>query len=468
MTTKIDAIDTEIEKFRKEWKQNREVVDGARSVTAEDNVADYLPRVTGQDEADFAAYVRRVPFYPAANITYGGLMGMIHRAAATIKHPANVKDILDTITAKGFNVEDLAQEVTSELLITNYCALVVDYPVAPAGLSLAKAIDEGYRPFVALYRAESILGVPETAVINNRQRVTRVRLLDNANTIRELRLDNGVYSIILHRKVGSQWIPDAPIIPTRKGETLDEIPFTLVSTSRDFAPTTPALSNICRLNIDHYIASADYATMRYYSTIRLVVTYNVDVNTPIHLFPGATMRIAKKKGEADVDLLGSSDNSIAELLDAKNDVEKLMVIAGSRILAGDKNVQESGDALRIRDNSQNASIANIARFRDGKLNDALAWVSWWLDLAEDAITYEGNTNFAAASFTPQDIDARLKMVAAGTISLETFAELMIEGDVLPSTYDFRIDQQKIAEEAPDRPTTETSKDNDDEDDDDLE
>lgn len=448
----INQPDPCIAAYHSYWQRNRQIVAGARAVKPA--AQNYLTREHGMDDAAFRNYVKRVPFYPAATRTHDGLIGLMLRSAPTITCPDNLRDVLDTITTQGFSVEDLSEDLASERLITNYTALVTDYPVAPPGLSLAQAIDQGYRPFVAMYRAESILGI-ETATIGNRQRVCRVRLLDDCDTVRELRLDAGVYSITLHRNVDGQWRADKPIIPTRAGKPLDEIPFTLDSTSRDFLPVNAPLGDLCELNVDHYIASANLATEQYYSTVRIFVTGGLanDVAATLPAYSGARWNFEQTGVEREI--LSASDNVISDLRETCHSIERHMATVGLRMLEADAASNVAAETVRIRDNAQNASLAALVRRGDRSLNDQLKWVAYWLGYDEDGtITYETPTDFGAVPMQAADIAQRMAMWQSGAISLDTFLSMMVTADVLPETFDAELDRQKIGEEIADRPTTE--------------
>lgn len=436
----IAEIDPQIQSYHEEWQRNRHVIDGARSIRPNSHL--YLPMAPGQTTKEYGAYVARVPFFPGASRTHQALLGLAFRKAATIKNPAGVADIVDTITAAGFTLEDLAEEVMSELLITNFVGLVVDYPIAPSGLTRANAIDLGYRPFVAIFRAESILGI-ETAVINNRQRVTRVRLLDDPETIRELCLDNGVYSITLHHLQNGDWVPDAKITPTKNGQSLDEIPFTLVSTKRGFLPGKAPLTDVCEYNIQHYLASANLATCHYFSSSPI---YNImgAEKADYSVAPGSIWVF--KQPETETKILEYTGATIASLRDAVGDITEAMALVGSRAIATEtKAGVESADALAIRRTSENATQSATNRLLSRKINDALAWVSWWLDLPEDAITYEANTDFNSVSLNHFDIVARMGLWQAGAISLDAFIDMLMDAEVLPETFDRELDARKIAE-----------------------
>lgn len=447
----INQPDETISAFLPEWKRHRLIIGGAAMVRA--NASLFLPMVEGQTPQDFAAYVKRVAYYPAAKRTHDGLMGFVFRKPATVKAPDAALDVMNTLTKQGLPVVGLARKVVSELLITNYCALLTDYPIAPAGLTKAQAIDLGVRPYVLFYPAESILGVPETAVVNNRQRVVRVRLLDDDDTVRELRVDAGVYSVTIHRNKGGVWTADEPIIPLKNGKPLDEMPFTLITTNDDLRPGNAHLAPVCELNVDHYLASADYATTRNMASVRVFVIKGVDKTAKFPVYPGATWIFDKT--DVEVEILGASDSSISELKDAMLDIENKMALVGSRILENPKAAVEAAETIALRRAADNASTQSIARLGNDGINDALNWLAWWMDYPEGEFAYDSNTDFNAIPLTPQERAQIIAEWQGGFISKQAALAQYVAHGNLPESFDAELDAELIAQEVADRPPTDT-------------
>lgn len=463
MTTelKIFEYDPRIKAFHPYWQMCRDIIAGARVVIPK--AEEYLTREPDMDDVSWRNYVKRVPFIPFATDSHDNLVGLMLRVQPKCEPPKSYEDIIQTITAQGFTIFDLDEDLKSEKLITNYTGLVTDYPVAPKGLSLAKAIDQGYRPFISMYKAESILGI-DLDLIGNRQRVVRVRLLDNEKTVRELRLDDGVYSITIHRNIGGTWVADAPIIPTRAGATMDEIPFTLDSTSRDFMPTDAPLGRVCQLNVDHYVKSANLATEEYYSCVRIFFTQGFDDAAAAKLpgWSGARWNASKSPQETEANIIAPTDNVIADLRASCTEIEKKIAKIGLSMIDGEEASNISTETERLRSYAKNASLANITHGCDRSMNDQLKWVSWWLGLEEDAITFESSTDFGAAPLDGAALEVRTGWYRDNIISHEEWAAIMKENGALRSEYDSALDREKIKQDMPDRPTETFSNDEEDE------
>ncbi|GAA0456678.1 MULTISPECIES: DUF4055 domain-containing protein [Sphingomonas] len=450
MTLGIDTRSEEIASYLKEWEDNRATVKGERAMKGPGTR--FLPKDEGMSDLAYENMKKRTPVFPGAARTFDGLKALATHKPAIITAPASVEDILKTITAQGYGLDNLAARIFGELLLTNFVGLVVDYPVAPAGITQAQAIAAGVRPYIGMYDAEHILGI-ETGVINNRQRVTRVRLSDDADNIRELRLDDGVYSVTKWRRIKGQWTPIETITPTKGGATIDEIPFTLVSTTEDFEPSKAPMADVCSINRQLFLASSNLAQCHWWISqpIPYVIKKLTESEGALSVAPGTVWRFDCLPSEAAVGFLEWSGAQVAEL---RNEVETLkadLAKNGLRMLADDRAANEAAETAAIRRASENAIVANFVRERDAGLNDALAWVAWWLDLEEGAITYEGSTDFNAVPLSDAALNFLKGLKESGDISRATLLDVVVAQKILPETYDKEVDAEIIAQELADRP-----------------
>ncbi|MDD1452651.1 DUF4055 domain-containing protein [Sphingomonas sp. H160509] len=400
----------------------------------------------------YANMVQRTPWFPGAARTWEGLKALATHKPAITNAPDSVEDILRTITRQGYSLDNLAARLLSELLITNFVALTVDYPTSTGPMSQAQAIDKGVRPFIGMYTAENILGI-ETGVINNRQRVTRVRLHDDVSTIRELRLDDGVYSVNIWKLNGGQWTRVSSVVPSKNGAALDEIPFTLVSTEEDFEPTKAPLADVCSINKQLFMASANLAMCHWWiaQPIPYIIKKIAEGEGEISVAPGTVWRFDCDPKEAEVKFLEWAGGQVAELRAEVETLKADLAKNGLRMLADDRAVAEAAETAAIRRASENAIVANIVRERDEGLNDALAWVAWWLDLEEDAIEFTGSTDFNAMPLDTAALTFLKSLKDTGDISREALIDILISNKTLPENFDREADAQKLAEELADRP-----------------
>lgn len=452
MPNNINEPDHCIASYYPIWQRNRHVIDGERSIRQ--NCHLYLPPHPMMSPGQYRAFIHRVPFFPAASRTLAGLIGLMFRKAPTIQAPDNLLPILNTITRRGDPIGKLGETVARELLVTNFVGLLVDYPPSPAGLSLSQAQAHGNRPSINLYRAESILGA-EPGIVGNRQVLTRVRLKEEDGSIRELVLIDGVYTVILHRDNGTgSFVADDPVVPLASGKPLDRIPFVIGNTDGEWEPTIPPMADMCAHNVQYFLAQANLAQTHHFSTIPIYVVTGADV-TPedIPVYPGAAWTFDKDTAKAEV--LEYKGTAVEALRQSVQDIKEEMAAIGSRILASEKASKESADALSIRRASENAVLASTARIVSRIINDALDIIEYWMGLPDETLEFEVNTDFNPMALTSLDITARLGLVQANVISKEAFVQMMMDSGDLPETFDYDLDQSKIAEEDASLPPTDT-------------
>lgn len=440
------------------WKRNRDAVAGQDAIRAAKTA--YLPRVyEGQDDREYSTYQSRVVFYPATQRTLENHVGLVFRKDPSIVADDSVADILSTITAR-YGLEDLARELLAETLITNFTGLLVDTPPSKAGLSAATAIQAGQRPFLSVYRGESVLEVQQ-GIINNRFALVRVRLLDDENTVRELVIADGVYQVIMHRKSeGAQWIADAPITPTKGGATLSEIPFEIVSTKAGcIEPPKAPLDDLVILNLSHYLASADLSNVLRCigHPIRFVTGYSAKDDGGNVVQPQFVVRADQvwvlDDPQAKVGISEHSGAGVDALRDQCQDIAAQMAQVGARALATEKAAAEAAETHAIRRASENSSLAALANrvsaHIERQVNRALGWINL------PTISYRLNTDYLPVPMSAQDITALLSVVQAGRMSAETFFATLKQGEIVPDSLSYEDERDRIEQDVADRPPTDS-------------
>ncbi|MEO1059437.1 MAG: hypothetical protein AAFY28_21225, partial [Actinomycetota bacterium] len=138
------------------WCKCRDVALGEEAVQAAGER--YLPRLGGQDLADYDAYRRRAGFYNATRRTIDGLAGLIFRKSPVVSAPTAAEAWLADIDLAGTPFARLAETVVEEVLTVTRAGLLVDMPRATDEIvTRADAAQSNMRPFARAYRAEDIL-----------------------------------------------------------------------------------------------------------------------------------------------------------------------------------------------------------------------------------------------------------------------------------------------------------------------
>lgn len=446
MKNKINEPTKVIAAAHERWKRNRDILSGEDAVKAARD--EYLPRLGNQTDVEYAKYLKRVPFFPGAARTHDGLLGLVTRKQALLEAPTAMASIFETVTRSGHDVNDLAEEVMSEVLHTAFHGLLVDYPASVGARSLLDAErDLGSRPYINQYVAESILEVTP-GVVANRKKLVRVRLLeDDGKTVRELLLVDGVYTIILHYLIEGDWYADDPQIPLRQGKPLDEIPFILVTPkAKATDPVKGPLDDVCLLNVHLYHAQADAQNSRFYSSAPILTILGAE-QTDLTISPGTVLFFPNHTKEEPVEIgfrefSGAGQTTLENAVaTGKDEMAKL----GSNILASEKSAAEAAETHAIRRSSENSVLSGLARSVSRDIEEALNLVAWWAGQADKkAVKFALNTDFVPSPMTAEERKATLAEYLSGAISWETFIALYMDGEVLPESFDIEEERQKIA------------------------
>lgn len=421
------------------WNTNEDVTAGHYGVKPKGPL--YLPRAfSEQTHAEYQAFKAHVSFYPAANRTLTGLLGLMFRRDPVLENDGVIEHSLkDVITRDGKTINELAREVAQKYLKTGYVGLLVDHPTGTA-TSAADAINEGFRPFVCQYPAQSILEATP-GVVGNKKRLVYVRLLDDENTVRVLELVNGIYTVTVHRKVGSTWIPDAPVVPIRNGDALREIPFILISENDNVEPQPAIMDHVVQLNLDHYRVQGLLTTCHLFISTPMLFAKGLGSGEveKLTVSPGAILGFESENADLKwVTPSGDGIPSIERQLDRTED--KLAVVA-SRILARQKAVAEAAETEALRQGAENSVLATIANMISAKITMALKLVSNWTDGTD--VRYQLNTDYLPAEMDAAEIKALFEVYQGGGMSFESFFYALRDRGVHNETLTLDEEQKRI-------------------------
>lgn len=460
--TKINEPVDAIALYYPRWAKNRAFVDGEEAVKKQEQT--FLPVANPDDTAaEYKAFLDRTRFLPAAAKIAQGLSGLIFRKKAQLNSAsARIQLLSLLITPSGQSLDDLAEWVVRETLITNFTGLLVDHPDRSGftGLSAANEIEKGYRPCIAGYCGESILEIT-AGIVNNRVTIVRVRLVeDGGATVRELMLNNGVYQFRLWTRTEGGFLPGPIQTPTRGGAPLPEIPFVLVSTSDKLIPEPSLLQHSVDLNLQHYRIQGLLTSVLYFLSAPIPVVTGlkgeVDPATgkakklTLSVAPGAAWVFPEHDTKAEyLEFSGAGASVITEEL--KNIKDELSTI-GHSILAPEKPAPEAAETQMLRRAAENATLAGFTRAVSRKLEKALKQFALWADPAAAAeLAYSLNTDFLPQQMTPQEMTALLGAWQAGAITQETFLYALRDGEIVSPTLDIENEVERTKMEATDRP-----------------
>lgn len=440
---KPDDFSPERAKKLKRWQRNRDHCAGSDAVKGASTK--YLPKREEMSLADYEAHRDATNYLPAAARTLQSHVGLVFRKAPYLAAPATLQGLSEVITADAKTLEQLSRWALREYLITNDGGLLIDHPETTGAMSLADAIALDLRPFVARYSAEAIKEVTY-GVVRGRKRLIKVRLQDDAETVRELSLVGGVYTVVIHRKSNGQWLPSGETTPMVNGNPFDEIPFFPLG---DEDEEGAAFDDLVSKNLEHYLAASKHETAMLWLSRPKPWVAGVDTDVTLDASPGVIWRFTSP--ETKVGMLQLNSDSLSALVNHLSELKEQMAQLGSRMLASEKAVAEAAETVARRQASENSILAAVARHVSGRITDALKVMALWLALSPAEVSFALSTDFLPAPIDPQLLAQLTALNQAGKLTDRELFDALQKGEIISETTTFEAHQAELDSTVIDKP-----------------
>ncbi len=442
-----------ISEARARWKRNRDFIEGDYAVKTVRG--GYLRRFSNMSDADYLEHLNDTEFFPAAARAIQAMVGLIFRQPSKLEAPDNLKNgIFEAITSDGQSLEDMAEWASTEFFATNYTGLLNDYPksISKGVRSVLEQEQEGLSPIVTLWPAESIMGI-DTKTINDRRVMGTVRLAESEIIIRELTIETGVYTVNTWTNIEGDWHLTETTTPMVNDKTLDRIPFELVTTeTRSFNPPKAPADDIVNENYSHFRASARLSSLHnWISTPQPWLVNHAEYIPNLSITPGTFWQFPLPKdgwveGQPEpkfgyLEHNGAGSESIERNIDR---IEKHLAQVGSRMLQSDKLAAEAAETLQLRSASEKSVLAGYARIISRGIERTAKRAAEATGYTGD-ISFNLNTDFFPNPMTAQEITSALALLQAGAITHETFLEMLVQGEILPETFDKDYEIERLSE-----------------------
>jgi hypothetical protein len=376
----------------------------------------YLPRLTGQNDAEYAAYLGRAAWYGATGRTVEGLVGAVFQSDADIQLTGDLEALEDNADRTGTPLQLFAKHLFREVLLLGRYGLLIDLPATG-----------GETPYLCGYAAESILNW-RIGMIDDTPILTRVVLkekyaepdpkdewLDIPRTrYRVLELDEaGHYRVRVFRHTAqpdgtdkpNEVVQDEPIVPKRRGEPLSSIPFVFFGpTSLDASVARSPVLDLINVNLHHFRLSAELNHGLFVTSMPQPVVIGDVSRDPTK--PGdrriGTALAWELPLNADAKFLEFSGAGLGAIREELVGDEGRMVLLGARLLEPQKRAAEAAEALRLRQSGESATLASIADTVSWGITVALSFAAEWTGEKPDKNTATLSQEFADAIMSEDD------------------------------------------------------------------
>lgn len=460
-----DTRHADYEKQAPQWERCRDVIAGEDAVHAKREA--YLPRLSGQEDSEYYAYVKRAPFYGATARTVDGLVGMVLRKEPVVEAPASMDAIRADMTLSGTSLETLSEHMLREVTTVGRIGVLVEYPVQVEGpMTLAQAAAMNRRAYASVFHAEHIINW-RVARVNNAMQPVMVTLTEKVEEwanefemgevdqrralLLEQTPDGWRYLQRLYRKAeksGTWEQVGGDIVPLMNGQPLGFIPFVITGPQGNtFSCQKPPIYDLATLNLSHYRTIADYEHGAHFTGLPTPFIAGVQLAEGETIRIGSSQAITSPDPQAKGTFMEFTGQGLSTLKDRAAEKEAQMAAIGARMLAPEKAGVEAEGTLAMRHSGESAVLATIAKMVSAGLTRILQIMADWEGVASQ-VRVTMNTDFADLSLTAQEIDALVSAWQRGAISRETMFDNFKRGEIIPEGRDFETEAAAIEDQAP--------------------
>jgi hypothetical protein len=435
----IDARHEQYDHRAGQWQRVRDTLEGIDAVKKQ--TSEYLPVLSGQDDADYRGYLRRAEFYDAVSRTLLGLVGMIFRKDPTITLPEGLAYLNDNVDLKGTPLPVFAKAVVEEVCAVGRLGILVDTGNSDDTTQNRPYFQSYTAEQVTNWRVQIIAGKPVLVQLVLHEKV-EIAGEDGIGSgyieqYRQIdRLAEGVFVTLWQKNDKGDWAVVEriePMVQQARGVRLEAIPFVCIgATGLDIKPEKPPLLGLADTALSHYRTSADLEQGRHFTSLPTPWVSGLSTQAgqqPLRMGGGTAWILPKDAVAGMLEYTGQGLQSLEKAMEEK---EAKMAALGSRILEDQKAGVEAADAIGRRQMGEHSLLASIADTCSRGIEQAIAHAAAWqrIELGTDSVSFALNTDFYPAPLDPSMIDAQMKLLQGGMMPWSTFVENMQRGEIL--------------------------------------
>lgn len=359
----------------------------------------------------YRAYLQRARFPDIAANTLRGLIGIATRNNPEVKLPANLEYLLDVATPCGKNLFELYAYCIAEVIKTGKISLVLDVS------------DDG-NLYIVPYCASANINWQYTAVNGKKMQVkcTFEESETDADGDEELVHFHYYYkdskAYVQKYVDGDEFGPAVDI--SYKGKTIAELPIIHIGSVTNTAePDLVPMLGMSDIALELYRDSADASHARYLTCNPTLFISGIDAEEVPKVI-GSTVIVGLSNPAAKAYYPNTDTSALEHIRNHIKDLFDEAVSYGGHFL-GQQYKAESGEALKIRQSSNGATLVHIVNQVAKGIKDILQLaVNWSSGSAE--IEFEASTEFAEVTLSAQDVTALVSSWVQGGISHDTLLD----------------------------------------------
>ena len=417
------------------WGLIEDLVEGTSKIRGKARI--YLKQEPREEDESYDVRLSRSVCPPYYLRMERMLAGMLTRKPVRLSDvPDNIEEELFDVDLEGNNLTNFVYNISRLCIRYGHVGVLVDAPA------------EGGRPYWIPYTPRDIIGW-RTEIQNGLRKLTQLRLTERIvkpkgiygeETIEQIRvLEPGTFSIF-------QRNDDGDFKKVDEGTTsLDFIPFSVAYSNKvGIYESRPPLEDIAELNIKSYQIQSDYENQLHISAVPMLAFYG---------FPAAAEEVAAGPNEAlslpegsSASYIEPNGNSFTAQEKRIDKLEYQINELGLAAILGQKMSAETAQSKRIDRSQGDSTMMVLSQQIQDLLDNCLKFHAAY-EKQNIAGTTFVNRDFVDTSLEPNQIDALLKIYAAGVIDQEELLKKLVEGEVLSEDIDIEemLDRSELGD-----------------------
>jgi len=362
------------------------------------------------------AYMKRAVFPEIISPAINSMVGIVHKQEWRIELPESMEFIRENATDDGATIEAFSRRITRELLLMGRYIVSVDRPAS------------GGEPYLTGHKAETLINWDTNFYVMNESGMYR-----NGYGWEE-KVKYRVYAIDEDGKYYQELVDESGeplevrVYPETNAGSMNKVPV-VVAGPRDITSQVenPPLMGAADSAIAIYRLDADYRHQLYMSGQETLVVNNADA--PDSIGPAVVLQISGTTEQpADVFYVSPTCAGIAAHKIAIEDQWEGAAKAGAKLFDSGAEV-ESGQARRMRQNAESATLQTIANSSAEMLEMALRNVAEMVGANPDDVVVTPPRNLLDAPMSALDVVNMVKAWREGGFSYLTLYENLQRGQI---------------------------------------
>ena len=435
------------------WLDCRTLSAGQRAVKAEKDK--YLPKLGGQTDPQYLAYLKRASYFNAAGRTVQGLVGVVFRKEPVVSVPKPLEPFIENVTVEGASLEAFARGTFEQVVTVARYGVLLDWDEKPAAGDLPHFADY-WAEAILNWRVSKVNGVWQLSLVVLKEvkdvlddqgfvvkteEIIRVLHFGSENSDGESEGSDArqVYKQDVYKKADenvdnkNKWVLDETVTPLVRGKAIEYIPFVFFGPIEASSRVQKSMiEDLCDVNLSHYLTSADLEHGRHFTALPTAWVAGFPKDMKLAIGP-ETVWISENEN-ANAGFLEYTGQGLQALEKAMETKEAQMAILGARMLEAPKRAVEASDTHKQRQAGEQSVLASAANATAEGFITLLTWANEWISAREpgsDDINVEFNTDYMPMVIDSALLDKLMLALQGNMISWETFSYNLQKGELYP-------------------------------------